>query len=377
RERGLESLPLRLARSYAGHRYGLHFPLIAGTEVAIAFEQGDPDRPYISHALHDSEHQDHVDRDNYTRNVLRTPRNNKLRMEDKKGKEHVKLSTDFAGKSQLNLGHLVDKQRKQRGEGFELRSDHWGVLRAGKGLFISADLQTKAQGDVLAMEPACAQLDQAEQQVHDWRKVSAEHHSLQPDVADLQQLKSSATALQDPAILLSAPKGVAAVTPASLLLQSGESTYLQSRGEINLASARRLFAHSENSISLLARQEGMRLVSGKGPLEIESHGDLLKLIAQRDISVQAVEGHVQITAKNGITLGCGGASIRLTAEGEVLIQSPGLIDIRGQHRFRPVAGERFELPVLPTSELPGAVCEDCMKKAREELVGLAGREGRV
>ena len=375
RERGFESAWLRLARPYAGEKYGLHLPLIAGTEVAIAFEQGDPDRPYIAHALHDSKHPDHVNDDNYQRNVLRTPANNKLRMGDREGEEHVKLSTEFAGKSQLNLGHLVDNQRQKRGEGYELRTDHWGALRAGKGVFISADAQPKAQGDVLAMDPAVEQLDKAERQVNDWRKVSAEHHSLQPGIADLEQLKTSATALQDPAILLSAPKGIAAVTPASLLLQSGESAYVQTQGELNLASAQRLFAQAEHSISLLARQEGMRLVSGKGPLEIESHGDLLKLIAQRDIDVQSVQGHVQIIAKNGITLGCGGASIRLTPEGEVLIQSTGLLELKGVHRLRPAAGESFELPILPTSELPGAVCEECAKAARKRLRTFVNREG--
>ncbi|PNB31355.1 type VI secretion system Vgr family protein, partial [Pseudomonas sp. FW305-131] len=39
---GQESKWLRQARSYAGDTHGLHLPLIAGTEVAIAFEQGDP-----------------------------------------------------------------------------------------------------------------------------------------------------------------------------------------------------------------------------------------------------------------------------------------------------------------------------------------------
>jgi hypothetical protein len=38
---GEESVWLRLARPYAGDTHGLHLPLIAGTEVAIAFEQGE------------------------------------------------------------------------------------------------------------------------------------------------------------------------------------------------------------------------------------------------------------------------------------------------------------------------------------------------
>ncbi|GKN87717.1 type VI secretion system tip protein VgrG [Klebsiella pneumoniae] len=57
---GQESMPVRLAKPYGGDVYGFHFPLIQGTEVAIAFHEGDPDRPYIAHALHDSRHVDPV-----------------------------------------------------------------------------------------------------------------------------------------------------------------------------------------------------------------------------------------------------------------------------------------------------------------------------
>ncbi|WP_249719022.1 type VI secretion system Vgr family protein, partial [Proteus faecis] len=127
---GYESMPVRLAKPYAGDTYGMHFPLIQGTEVAIAFHEGDPDRPYIAHALHDSRRPDHVTDKNNTRNVIRTPANNKLRMEDKRGEEHIKISTEYGGKSQLNLGHIVDANRDKRGEGFELRTDSWGAIRA-------------------------------------------------------------------------------------------------------------------------------------------------------------------------------------------------------------------------------------------------------
>ncbi|WP_172678467.1 type VI secretion system Vgr family protein, partial [Yersinia frederiksenii] len=122
------------------------FPLVQGTEVAIAFHDGDPDRPYIAHALHDSRHTDHVTEKNNTRNVIRTPAFNKLRMEDKRGEEHIKLSTEYGGKTQLNLGHNVDAQRVLRGEGAELRTDDWVSIRGGKGVFISADKQPSAGG---------------------------------------------------------------------------------------------------------------------------------------------------------------------------------------------------------------------------------------
>ncbi|WP_250381905.1 type VI secretion system tip protein VgrG, partial [Escherichia coli] len=117
---GYESLWVRQSRPYAGDTYGLHLPLLAGTEVSIAFEEGNPDRPYIAGVKHDSAHTDHVTIQNYKRNVLRTPANNKIRLDDERGKEHIKVSTEYGGKSQLNLGHLVDAGKQQRGEGFEL-----------------------------------------------------------------------------------------------------------------------------------------------------------------------------------------------------------------------------------------------------------------
>jgi len=115
-DKGKESLWVRLAKPYSGGTYGFHWPLLDGTEVAIAFEDGDPDRPYIAYALHDSSNGDHVTIQNYKRNVLRTPSNNKIRMEDERGKEHIKISTEYGGKTQLNMGNLVNEKRKGRGE---------------------------------------------------------------------------------------------------------------------------------------------------------------------------------------------------------------------------------------------------------------------
>lgn len=34
----------------------------------------------------------------------------------------------------------------------------------------------------------------------------------------------------------------------------------------------------------------MRLVSAKGPLQVESHGDILSLTALKDITVQSTQG---------------------------------------------------------------------------------------
>ena len=45
-EPGYGYLWLRMAKPYAGDTYGWHTPLIDGTEVAIAYSNGDIDLPY-------------------------------------------------------------------------------------------------------------------------------------------------------------------------------------------------------------------------------------------------------------------------------------------------------------------------------------------
>ncbi|AWA52516.1 type VI secretion system tip protein VgrG [Klebsiella pneumoniae subsp. pneumoniae] len=368
-ETGFESLWVRQSRPYAGDTYGLHLPLLAGTEVAIGFEDGNPDRPYIAGVLHDSAHGDHVTIRNDKRNVLRTPANNKIRLDDERGKEHIKVSTEYGGKSQLNLGLLVDSDRQPRGEGFELRTDSWGAIRAQKGIFISADGQVQAQGQVLAMEPAVSLLKGAVNQVTEWGSITQTHHNVIPDTGPLSALTTGASDLKQPTLLMSAPQGIAAVTPETTLLHSGKGLYLQSLGEVNITTAQRCSLNASQAISLLAQQEGMRLVSAKGPLQVESHGDILSLTALKDITVQSTQGHLQLTAKNGITLGCGGAYIRLTPQGEIQIHGPGVISLKGQHDLQGPVSEEFPLP-----ELPASVCKECLKKAQALAQGFVPRE---
>ncbi len=108
---GLNSCLLRLGKPFAGKwQSGFHMPYIPGTEVAVAFFAGNPDLPYILHALHNSQdtdpvHQQHKWR---TRNVvIHTIRNNTIQVEDRENQEHIKIATE-PGKSQLNLGHAVN-----------------------------------------------------------------------------------------------------------------------------------------------------------------------------------------------------------------------------------------------------------------------------
>lgn len=261
---GYESLWVRQSRPYAGDTYGLHLPLLAGTEVSIAFEEGNPDRPYIAGVKHDSAHTDHVTIQNYKRNVLRTPANNKIRLDDERGKEHIKVSTEYGGKSQLNLGHLVDAGKQQRGEGFELRTDMWGAVRAKKGIFISADAQDKAQGQVLDMTDALAQLREAQSLVE---ALCSATEVAKAELADLQTQKvmmsEALEELKKSAMLLSAPEGIAQVTPKSLQLSAGENIISTSGKNSDFSVLKKFTVAAGETVSLFAQKLGIKIFAGK------------------------------------------------------------------------------------------------------------------
>ncbi|KEY58895.1 type VI secretion system Vgr family protein [Serratia sp. DD3] len=323
---GYESMPVRLAKPYGGDTYGFHFPLIQGTEVAIAFHEGDPDRPYISHALHDSRHPDHVTELNNTRNIIRTAGLNKLRMEDKRGEEHVKLSTEYAGKSQLNLGHNVDQKRQLRGEGAELRTDKWVAVRGGGGVFISADKQPSAQGMMLEMSAALSQLQQA-QSLTEALRAAAE--TAKAELADLQTQKAlladTLTELKQAALLLSAPAGIAQTTPKSLQLSAGENVTATSGKNTDFSVLKAFTVAAGEKVSLFAHKLGMKLFASQGKVEIQAQGDEMTLDALKDLRVSSSEGKIVISAKQDILLvGSGGAYIRI-GNGEVESGAPDKI----------------------------------------------------
>lgn len=322
---GFESMPVRLAKPYAGDTYGMHFPLIQGTEVAIAFHEGDPDRPYIAHALHDSSHPDHVTERNRTRNVIRTPANNKLRMEDRRGEEHIKISTEYGGKTQLNLGHLVDSEVQKRGDGFELRTDSWGAIRAGKGLFISTDKQEKAGGDVLAMEEAIAQLKQAQQLTESLKEAA---NVAKAELADLQTqkdlLSETLNELKQAALLISSPEGIAHTSPKSIQTSAGENIINTARNSADFSIAKKFTVAAGEIISLFAQRLGIKIFANQGKIAIEAQHDEMSLDALKDLSISSHDGKVIIKAKKEIILTSGGGYIRI-ADGTVECAAPDKI----------------------------------------------------
>lgn len=325
KRQGMESMPVRFAKPYGGDKYGFHFPLIQGTEVAIAFHEGDPDRPYIAHALHDSRHVDHVTEANSTRNVIRTAGLNKLRMEDKRGEEHIKLSTEYGGKTQLNLGHNVDAGRALRGEGAELRTDRHVSIRGGAGVFITADKQPSASDKMLSMKEAVAQLENA---LSIARSLSDAAEGAQAYPADIQShklLTDALTELAQPGMVLNAPQGVSISSPEGVRVSSGSASVgIVAQNNADISAMKRFTVAAGEAISMLARKAGMKLFAAKGKVEIQAQDDALDAIAKKDVTVTSAEGKIEITAATELVVNCGGAYIKLSG-GNIELGCPGNI----------------------------------------------------
>lgn len=351
KSQGQESMPVRLAKPYGGDVYGFHFPLIQGTEVAIAFHEGDPDRPYIAHALHDSRHVDHVTEKNSTRNVIRTPTNNKLRMEDKRGEEHIKLSTEYGGKTQLNLGHNVDASRALRGEGFELRTDSWGAIRAGKGIFITADSQSEAQGQVLDMAAAQSLLAQALSQMESLSQAASAAKAQLLQYEQQQALmEEKLLTLKQAVLLASAPEGIALASGGHFQATASDNIFMTAGQSIEWGAKKNITLAASKKISIFTENEGIEAIAAKGELISQAQSGNIETIAKQNISLVSTTENITLTAAKTLTLACaGGAYIRLS-EGNIELGCPGDIMMKqSKLLYSGPASIQSKIPELPDS----------------------------
>ncbi|RZT36754.1 type VI secretion system Vgr family protein [Cupriavidus agavae] len=314
-QKGTESVPLRLAKPFAGARQtGFHFPLLDGTEVAVAFRDGDPNKPYIAHAQHHSQHEDLiVGRDGWmSRNVIRTQSNNKLRFEDWEGREGIKLSTEHSGKTQLNMGYLVDHRVKQRGEGFELRTSGWGAIRAGRGLLVATDDREKARGMQLDMQEAMAQLGAAQTRMEQLANAAS---AAKADAADAKAmnrvLQDQIKDLQQAVMVLSANASIALATPESIQHCAGGNLTLSAGDSADVGVLRKFTVAAGEAISLFAQRLGIKLFANQGKVDIQAQNDAMNLAALKDLTITSTDGKLVLSAKDEVWIGAGGSYIKI------------------------------------------------------------------
>jgi type VI secretion system secreted protein VgrG len=99
---GEASLPVRLAQSYSGPGYGMHFPNHAGTELIWACVDGNVDKPLGLGTVPNPSQASPVASKNKTQNIIRTASGNEFIMDDKSKEAQIIMTTPDANKILLD-----------------------------------------------------------------------------------------------------------------------------------------------------------------------------------------------------------------------------------------------------------------------------------
>src|SRR5690606_7361278 len=282
---------------------------------------------FIAHVLHNGRAPDLVTNSNNTRNVIRTAGLNKIRLEDKRGQEHIKITTEH-GKSQLSVGNLVDAQGKPRGEGIEGRTDDRIALRGGKGVLITTEPQPRAQGKQLDMAAAIAQLEKALSIANTLQQCAAAAGASETETASQHELKAMLDKLTGAGLLSYADQGQAHVTPQTLQLSAGNDLVATAGNNGSVNIVKKLSVAAGEKFSLFVRKLGIQLIASKGDITTQAQRGAVHLFSQQDFTLMSSEGRMNGSAKKGIQLSCGGGGIRINPNGLVEIFSPTGVEIK-------------------------------------------------
>jgi type VI secretion system secreted protein VgrG len=102
KKEGNASKAIRMAQPYSGANYGMHFPLHTGTEIALGFADGDPDRPIGLGSVPNPMKGSPVKAGNKSQNVMKSASGNGVCLEDKDGGTGVHINSSGGHKISLD-----------------------------------------------------------------------------------------------------------------------------------------------------------------------------------------------------------------------------------------------------------------------------------
>ena len=392
---------VRVSSASAGNQLGnMQLPRV-GQEVIVSFLGGDPDLPLVTGRVF---------------NQLNTPpwklpsqqalsgfrsrelapnggnsaagRSNHLILDDTLGGIQAQLKSDHQH-SQLSLGHITriedNAGRKEaRGQGFELRTDGHGVLRAQDGLLLTTEGRLKARAHIKDMAETVQRLTAARDQ-HENLAAMAQHHNAQDADADQAavsaQLKTQNEALKGgagadggpgkfpemsaPHLVLASAAGITATAADDLHLAARLHVATTSGGHTSLSSGKSLLASAMDAIRLFAHKAGIRIFAAQGPVQLQAQDDQIELIAKKAIALISTTDWITLNATVGIKLQAAGSTLLVDAQGFRFYTVGAHHVWAADHQtFGPKSLEAIA-PRLPTS-----VCIPCLLRAAKAASAL-------
>jgi type VI secretion system secreted protein VgrG len=275
------------------------------------------------------------------------------------------------GSAELNLGYLRHQTDNQRlatvGYGAELKTEFSAALRAGRGMLMSADARNGASGSQLDSREAKAQIESSHQLQVDMATTAQAHNAKLKDEQGKDEAEpgklpaiaqhehsaavlahvdgdgpSKATAYSEPQLQLSSPAGIAATTPADVIISAGNTSSIVAGQDINLASRGGAFHIVKAGISLFTygkasnkekpnQETGIKLHAASGKVSSQSQLDETRLTADKLITVASINKAVTIAAKQHALLTAQGAYLKLEG-GNIMLHGPGKIEFKASKK---------------------------------------------
>jgi type VI secretion system secreted protein VgrG len=345
-----------VSAAWAGNQLGaMHLPRI-GEEVLVDFLGGDPDLPFVKGRLFNTMNmppwslpEQQALSGFRSRELVpgggnsAAGRSNHLVLDDTEQKIQVQLKSDHQHSS-LSLGHITRIEdnagrKDHRGEGFELRTDGHGVLRAKDGLLITTEARPNAQAYAKDMGETTARLAQAQDQHASLGDLAAQH--LAQDAADqgdvAKDLQAQNTALKggtpepgkfpefaEPHITFASPAGIASTTPCSTHQHSGRHHAITSGGHTSISSNKSFLVSAKEAVRLFAYKSGIKLVSAAADIETQALEKSIHILSK--ISITETAENITLTAKEELTIN-GGGSFSTFKSGSITHGTAGVWDM--------------------------------------------------
>jgi type VI secretion system secreted protein VgrG len=371
---------VRVMSPGAGVEFGhIRLPRV-GEEVGVVFVNGNIDHPLILGVLYNYTHMPPWQlpeqqalsglRSRELQAGAASGRSNHLILDDTKEQIQAQLKSDHLA-SQLSLGHINriedNAGRKDaRGQGFELRTDGHGAVRAQQGLLLSTEGRPNARAHITDMAETLARMAQG-QELHDsLSQVAQQAQAHQPGDQDqvVAALLGQVDAIkgqggtpaqgefpefQAPHLTLASPAGIETTTQGSTHLMSVEHTALTSGGHTSLSAGKSLLVSVKEAVRMFAYKAGMKLVAASADIDITALKDSVNILAKLNITHTA--NRITITAKEEVVINGGTSFSRWNASGIVHGTSGNWVQHAAHHSFVP--GKSEGTPGLPqTVQLP-------------------------
>ncbi len=335
---------IRVNQPWAGNQMGAVFTPRIGQEVLVDFIHNDPDLPVCIGKVSNNDNLPNWQlnqnkalsgfrsRELPTGNSA-SGRSNHLVFDDTEKHIQTQIKSDHAH-SQLSLGDITRVENNQgrkdpRGQGFELRTDDWGAIRASKGIYMSTFDRQAASGESMDASEAAGLFTRSHELNQTLEKLATDLEAeafgnvdlLKTFSKDINQTTSTDPAADEsPAgfrsehIVCAATDSIGMTANQNILSYSALKTNLTAGEDLEVTTGNSWLASVMNKLSFVARRS-IQLFSAKGKVQIHANENDIDIIAEKVLNLISTTKKVNIAAAEEIELTAAGSSIVINSKG--------------------------------------------------------------